>query len=89
MGFVARRLGRKAFAPSHVYTTTVRTQARDWGADHHRTRPAENVTAELHIDLDALAEFMALRAAGSKSGVSKMQEGIILARVVKRTPVAS
>ena len=39
---------------------------------------------ELVIDVDALAAFMASRAFATKSGVSKLQGGMIVARVVAK-----
>lgn len=42
---------------------------------------------EITIDYDRLFAFMALRAEGAKNGVSKMQEGMIVARCIKRERV--
>lgn len=43
---------------------------------------------DVAVDWDALAQFLAARALGSKSGRTRVQDGIIEARVIESKEVA-
>jgi hypothetical protein len=55
---------------------------------HETTRSIPDGTeafeVEVTVDLDALASWLGSRAASARSGVSRVQDGILVAKVTKR-----
>jgi len=75
------------FKPSHAGTYTFtwplrERQTNDNGGFSLVTVGRQHVTIELNVDMSALAEFMAMRAAASKRGISRLQDGMVVSRVL-------
>lgn len=79
--------------PRHVGNWIVTRKRYVWQLNDNGGRTKiengqERVTVDLSVDMDALATFMAARAAHSKGGKSVLQDGLVVARVLSRERIA-